>query len=266
MAILAALNIYPIKGCRGHASLSAFVERRGLRNDRRMMLVDADGDFITQREYPRLALVAAELTDTGLNLAAPHMPGVTLATVGVGSIRPVNVWSSQAVAAIDQGDQAAGWFSTYLQASVRLVFMPENSIRPVNPAYAVRPDDHVSFADGYPILIISQESLDDLNARLDTPLPMNRFRPNLVVQGCQPFAEDSWKHIRIGKVEIALVKPCARCLVTTTDQETAVRAKEPLKTLATFRRRDGNKLMFGMNAIPLNEGRLQVGAEVEVLD
>ncbi|MGC1376667.1 MAG: MOSC domain-containing protein, partial [Anaerolineales bacterium] len=144
-------------------------------------------------------------------------------------------------------------------------YMPVESIRPVNREYAVRADDHVSFADGYPILIVSQESLDDLNARLERPLPMERFRPNLAVAGCRAFEEDGWKRIRVGEVELALVKPCARCEVTTIDQASAARGKEPLKALAAFRRADGNKVLFGMNAIPLNEGRLRVGDPVEVV-
>jgi hypothetical protein len=284
MTNLSALHYYPIKACRGQAVDAAFVERRGLQNDRRFMIVDLQGRFMTQRDEPALALVVPQLTDTSLSLSAPNMPGLNLPVAASGPMKLVSVWSSDAVKAIDQGDEAAEWFSFYLEVAarlprqlradgmahgrreaVRLVYMPEESIRPVNRQYAVRPDDHVSFADGYPILIASQESLDDLNARLETPLPMDRFRPNLVVAGCPPFEEDGWKRIRIGEVELAIVKPCARCEVTTIDQASAVRSKEPLETLATFRRADGNKVMFGMNVIPLNEGRLRVGDPVEIL-
>jgi hypothetical protein len=147
---------------------------------------------------------------------------------------------------------------------VRLVHIADGFKRRLNPQYAVSEDDHTGFADGYPILIISEESLAELNARLETPLPMNRFRPNLVVRGCDPFAEDTWKQIRIGKVEMAIVKPCPRCVVTTIDKETLVTSKEPLKTLNTFRKQVGGA-MFGQNVIPLNEGRLNVGMTVEVL-
>jgi uncharacterized protein YcbX len=265
MTNLSALYYYPIKACRGQAVDAAFVVRRGLRHDRRFMIVDLQGRFITQRNEPALALVVPQLTDTGLSLSAPNIPGLSLPVAASGPMKRVSVWSSDAVEAIDQGDEAADWLSAYLKVAARLVYMPVGSIRPVNQQYAVRPDDHVSFADGYPILIVSQESLDDLNARLDVPLSMDRFRPNLVVAGCQPFGEDRWKRICIGEVELALVKPCARCEVTTIDQATAVRSKEPLKTLATFRRADGNKVMFGMNAIPLNEGRLRVGDPVEFI-
>ena len=265
MTNLSALSYYPIKACRGQAAEAAFVERRGLRRDRRFMIVDLQGRFITQRDVPALALVVPKLTDTSLSLSAPNMPGLSLPVAANGPMKLVSIWSSDAVKAIDQGDEAAEWLSSYLKVPARLVYMPDESIRPVNRQYAVRPDDHVSFADGYPVLIASQESLDDLNARLESPLPMDRFRPNLVVAGCPPFEEDGWKRIRVGEVELALVKPCARCEVTTIDQASAVRSKEPLETLATFRRADGNKVMFGMNVIPLNEGWLRVGDPVEIL-
>jgi uncharacterized protein YcbX len=265
MPSLSTLYYYPIKACRGQTVDAAFVERRGLEHDRRFLIVDPDGLAITQRDVSALALVIPSLTDTGLGLSAPNMPGLSLPVAVSGLIQRVSVWSSHSIKAIDQGEEAAEWFSSYLKVPARLMYMPEGSIRRVNPEYAVRLGDHVSFADGYPILIASQESLDDLNARLETPLPMNRFRPNLVVEGCKPFEEDTWKRIRIGEVELALIKPCSRCEVTTINQTTTIRGKEPLKTLATFRRIKGSKVMFGMNVIPLNEGRLRVGERVEVL-
>ena len=137
--------------------------------------------------------------------------------------------------------------------------------RKLNPDYAVSTEDHTGFADGYPILIISEASLLDLNSKLISPLPMNRFRPNIVVKDCEPFAEDTWKRIRIGDVEMALVKPCPRCVVTTIDKETLEKSKEPLKTLATYRNQ-GDGAMFGMNVIPLNEGVIKVGMSVEILE
>ena len=137
--------------------------------------------------------------------------------------------------------------------------------RKLNPGYAINTDDHTGFADGYPILIISEASLQDLNSKLDSALPMNRFRPNIVLQNCEPFAEDIWKRIRIGDVEMALVKPCPRCVVTTIDKETLEQSKEPLKALGAYRKQKGGA-MFGMNVIPLNEGGLEVGMSVEILD
>lgn len=265
MATLRALHYYPVKACKGHSTQTALVERRGLERDRRFIIVDLEGIAITQRDDPALSLVLPELADESLSLSAPGMPALSLPVALKGPIQRVSIWSSSDVKAVDQGDRAAEWLSAYLKFSVRLVRMPKDSIRKVDPEHAVNPDDHVSFADGYPILIASQASLDDLNTRLAMPLPMNRFRPNLVVAGCKPFEEDTWKRIRIGQVEMALVKLCSRCEVTTIDQATAVQGKEPLKTLATFRRVNGNKVMFGVNVIPLNEGRLRVGDAVEIL-
>jgi uncharacterized protein YcbX len=171
------------------------------------------------------------------------------------------------VNAIDQGDVSARWLSDWLGASVRLVHVDERFKRKLNPEYAVSDEDHTGFADGYPILIISEESLADLNSRLDAshPLPMNRFRPNMVVKGCEPFAEDTWKRIRIGEVEMALVKPCPRCVVTTIDKDSLEKNKEPLKTLSKYRMQEGGA-MFGMNVIPLGEGEIKVGMSVEILE
>jgi uncharacterized protein len=171
----------------------------------------------------------------------------------------------QGVDAIDQGDEAAAWLSDWLGISVRLVHIADGFKRKLNPNYAVNTDDHTGFADGYPILIISEESLQDLNGRLDSAVPMNRFRPNLVLKGCEPFAEDTWKRIRIGDVEMALVKPCPRCVVTTIDKETLAKSKEPLKTLSVYRNHELGAI-FGMNTIPLNEGRIEINMEVEILE
>ena len=176
----------------------------------------------------------------------------------------MDIWRSKGVQAIDQGETAAEWFSDWLGTSVRLVHIADGYKRKINEKYAINADDHTAFADGYPILLASEESLADLNARLETPIPMNRFRLNLVVKGVAPFAEDSWFHIRIGDVEMAVVKPCARCVVTTIDKETLAKNKEPLKTLASYRTQAGGA-MFGQNVIPLNEGRLRLGMSVEIL-
>ena len=265
MMNLSTIYYYPVKACRGHVLESAFVERRGLQHDRRFLIVDPEGVAITQRDIAALALVVPQVTDSTLSLSAPDMPTIQLPVAVDGPIQRATVWESRDIKTIDQGDAAAEWLSSYLKVDARLVWMPKDGIRPVNPQYAIQADDAVSFADGYPILIASQESLDDLNARLETPLPMNRFRPNLVVSGCGPFEEDTWKRIRIGEVEMALIKPCSRCEVTTIDQTTTVKGKEPLKTMATFRRVGGNKVMFGVNVIPLNEGKIRVGDPIIVL-
>lgn len=265
MTNLSTIYRYPIKACRGHAIEHAFVEFRGLQHDRRFLIVDPEGVAITQRDIATLALVVPQLADSTLSLSAPNMPDLILPVAFEGTERRVSVWETGDIKSIDQGDEVAEWFSSYLNTDARLVFMPVDGVRRVNPKYATRPDAEVSFADGYPILIASQESLDDLNARLETPLPMNRFRPNLVVKGCGPFEEDSWERIRIGEVELALVKPCSRCEVTTINQATLEKGKEPLKTMAKFRRVGGTQVMFGVNVIPLNEGKIRVGDDLKVL-
>ncbi len=264
MITLSNLIYYPIKACRGFEVPTWEVERMGLRDDRRMMLVTPEGGFLTQREFPRLALVTPTLDGDRLTLSAPNFDSLRIHVQRSGATVPVDIWKSQGVQAVDQGEEAAQWFSDWLGAPVRLVHIADGYIRKVSADHAVHPDDHTGFADGYPILIASEEGLADLNARLETPVPMNRFRPNVVVCGCEPFAEDTWKRIRIGAVELAVVKPCARCVVTTIDKDTLVQSKEPLKTLSTFRKQPKGA-MFGQNVIPLNEGGLEVGMSVEVL-
>jgi uncharacterized protein YcbX len=264
MITLTSIIYYPIKACRGFEVDSSGVERMGLEHDRRMMIVTEQGQFLTQREYPRLALVTPQLSDGTLELSAPNYDSLRLGIQTSGTPRPVDIWKSKGVHAIDQGDEAAQWFSSWLGASVRLVHFADGYQRKVNAEYAVNPDDHTGFADGYPILLISEEDIQDLNSRLESPVPINRFRPNLVVRGGEPFAEDAWNKIRIDDVELAVVKPCARCVVTTIDKETLAQSKEPLKTLGRYRK---HKLgaIFGQNVIPLNEGRLRLGMNVSVL-
>lgn len=265
MITVSTLTYYPIKACRGFDVPASNITRMGLEHDRRMMVVTSDGEFLTQREYPRLALITPTLKNEAVTLSAPNFESIQFTVQSSGTPAPVNIWSSSGVDAIDQGDEAAAWLSDWLATSVRLVHIADGFKRKVNSLYAVNSDDHTGFADGYPILIISEESLQDLNSRLDSALPMNRFRPNLVVKGCEPFAEDTWKHIRIGDVEMALVKPCPRCVVTTIDKETLAKSKEPLKTLEKYRRHELGAI-FGMNTIPLNEGKIEIGMTMEILE
>jgi uncharacterized protein len=261
---VSSLLYYPIKACRGFEVDSSQVERMGLQHDRRMMVTTPDGTFLTQREYPRLALVTPTLKDGMLELSAPEFDSLCINIQTSGTSHPVTVWKSKGVAAIDQGEEAAQWFSDWLETEVRLVHFADGYKRTVNEKYAVNADDHTGFADGYPILVISEESLQDLNSRLETPVPMDRFRPNIVVKGCDPFAEDTWNRIQIGDVKLAIVKPCARCEVTTIDKATLERSKEPLKTLGKYRKHELGAI-FGQNVIPLNGGSLQLGMSVEVL-
>jgi len=265
MPILKNLYIYPVKSLRGHQLAQAGVERMGLENDRRLMVVDIQGKFLTQREHARMTLITPALKDESLSLSAPGMPELTFPLRKLGQPVSVEIWKNSGVKAVDQGDLPAQWLSDFLKMPARLVHMAADYKRKISADYAIQSDDHVSFADGFPLLIISQESLDDLNHRLEQPIPMNRFRPNLVVSGVTAFAEDTWKRLRIGKVELALVKACARCNVPGIDQDTAQSGKEPNSTLAQYRKFDG-KIMFGVNVIPLTTGLLRVGDLVEILE
>jgi uncharacterized protein YcbX len=264
MIQVSSIIYYPIKACRGFEVTSSLIQCMGLEHDRRMMVVTLDGDFLTQREFPKLALVTPALKDSIVTLSAPDFDSIQFCVQKTGTTLPVKIWKSRDVQAVDQGEEAAEWFSDWLGSSVRLVHIAEGYRRKLNPNYAISQDDHTGFADGYPILIISEESLEDLNSRLEAPVPVNRFRPNLVIKECDPFAEDTWKRIRIGNVELAIVKPCPRCVVTTIDKETLAKHKEPLKTLSTFRKQAGGA-MFGQNVIPINQGSVQLGMSVQVI-
>lgn len=264
MITISSLIYYPIKACRGFEVESANVERTGLQYDRLMMVTTPEGKFLTQREHPRLALVAPKRDHETLELSAPNYDSLRLGIQTSGTPTLVDVWKSKGVHAIDQGEDAAQWFSDWLGTDVRLVHIADGYKRLVNEQWAVHEDDHTGFSDGYPILLTSEEGLVDLNSRLESPVPMNRFRPNIVVKGCGPFEEDTWNQIGAGDVTLAVVKPCARCEVTTIDKETLEQSKEPLKTLGKFRKQQLGAI-FGQNVIPLNDGVLQVGMTVEVL-
>ncbi len=213
-----------------------------------------------------MALIQPAIADDCLRLTAPGVSGLELPVDQPGERVGVTVWKDSGIGAVDQGDPVAAWFSAYLGSNCRLVRFADDAVRPVNPKYAPRPTDQVSFADGYPFLIISEASLAELNSRLDDPLPMNRFRPNIVVAGTEAYAEDTWRAIRVGEVEIDVVKPCARCTITTTDQATAARGKEPLRTLATYRAGKSGPL-FGQNAIQrASGGTIRLGDPVAVID
>jgi uncharacterized protein len=265
-ARLAAINYYPIKSCAGHALSTATVEERGLRYDREFMVVDAaHGVMLTQREQPRMALVTPHRGEEQLTLEGPGMKALTLDISHMGPTMAVTIWKDQ-VASIDQGDAVAEWFSRYLGFACRLVCMASVTARPVNRDYAVNEKDVVSYADGFPFLVASVESLADLNARLPDRVPMNRFRPNLVLAGSGiPFGEDYLRRFTLGAITFQAVKPCARCVITTVEQETATTGKEPLRTLAAFRR-GNNGALFGQNLIHDRPGTLNVGDQVQVLE
>ncbi len=265
--IVSQVNVYPIKSCAGTSLQAAAIDARGFAHDRRWLVVDPAWSFLTQRDLARMALIQPALADGCLHLSAPGMGGFALPVDQTGRRVEVTIWHDSGIGAVDQGDAAADWLSAYLKQAVRLVRFADDAVRPVDPRYAPRPTDQTGFSDGYPFLILSEESLADLNSRLDDPLPMNRFRPNLVVRGAEAaFAEDTWKAIRIGDLIFDLVKPCARCAITTTDQATGQRGKEPLRTLATYRQGPKGSPLFGQNAIHRSTGIIHQGDAVEIVE
>jgi uncharacterized protein len=260
---LSGLYVYPIKSCGGIAVEELDVDERGLRHDRRWMLVDEANQFISQRELPRMALIGVRIDPDGLVVRAPGMPSLQVPFLPPdGNLLRARIWDD-VVETLPVGGGADRWFERFLGVRCRLVYLPEGSLRPVDPDYG-RADDQVGLADSFPFLLISEGSLAELNARLQRPLPIDRFRPNLVVGGCAPFAEDGWRVVRIGPITLRVVKPCARCAITTVDQRTAARGKEPLRTLATFRR-SGTKVLFGQNLVHDETGIMRTGDPVEVI-
>ena len=262
MPQVSALYIYPVKSCAGIAVASATLDTRGFVGDRRFMIVDDAGSFLTQRELPRLALISPRTDDDVLSLDAPGMaPIETPVRRGRGD-GAVTIWDDTC-SAIDQGDEVSAWLGRYLGTRCRLVRQADDDVRRIDPTYAMSAADEVSFADAYPLLLISEASLADLNSRLEVPLPMDRFRPNVVLSGTEPYAEDAWRSIEIGAVRAQVVKPCVRCVTTTVDQRTAEAGKEPLRTLATYRK-GPRGVMFGQNVIHGHPGTINVGDRVRV--
>lgn len=260
---LSGLFIYPIKSARGLSLREARLTARGLAHDRRFMIVDQDGLFLTQRQVPQMARLVPTIEAGQLRIAFDHQPGLRVPITPTGVAVQVKVWRDT-VAALDCGDEAASFCSGALGQPARLVFMPDSTERQVQPAHA-NEGDVVSFADSFPYLLTSQDSLDELNARLPQPVPMSRFRPNLVVEGAGAYAEDGWSQLQVGGVTFEVRKPCDRCVVITTDQLTGERTgKEPLKTLAGYHTWNG-KSAFGQNLLCRGDGVLRMGDAVSVL-
>ncbi len=288
---ISEINIYPIKSLKGISLSVSLVERRGLRFDRRWMLTDRNGMFFTQRETPRMATIEVEADRSGLTVTAHGFSSLRIPTEpDRGERQNVVVWQSTVAGEVYIGE-IGEWFSEVLQRKCQLVRMPDSSKRHINPRFNTG-KDIVSFADGYPLLLIGEASLDDLNGKIakkadeseeepPPPLPMNRFRPNLVVEGSEPFEEDKWRTIRIGETLFRSTKPCERCVITTIDQVRGeFDGKEPLKALAAYRMAKdllpdtyesrgvtANAVLFGQNLVPENPGAsFRLGDEIEVIE
>ncbi len=276
------LTYYPIKSCAGVHSDRLDVGSRGFLYDRDWLVVDSKNEALTQREYPKMAMIKAAVSNNGsfshtgngepvggmLELNAPSMPPLhvdVLRESGKEEL-PVTVWKADCFA-FDQGDAASKWLSTYLDAEVRLLRVSEQPDhgRTVKVKGEFKGEKQVAFADMFPFQLISAASLEELNRRLEKPLAMNRFRPSIVIDGCEPFEEDRWREIRVGSIRMIIDSPCARCVLTTIDQESGEKGVEPLRELSKFRKEeDGNKTLFGQYAIHLENGAIACGDELVV--
>lgn len=256
---ISSLHIYPVKSLAGIDLNHSELDAMGLKYDRRWMLVSPEGNFLSQRKTPQMALINTAFDNNQLILSTfgkedfvvPEASQVTMV---------VDIWGD-AVNAQRVGDTADQWLSEVLGIACHLVYIPDEEIRQCDMEYSEQ-GDHTGFADGFPILIISTASLDDLNDRLDNPVKMKRFRPNIVVTGCEPFAEDSWNDFRIGNLMMKGVKPCSRCILTTVNPDTGKRdGSEPLHTLMTFRKQNNN-VYFGQNVIHKDTGIIHIGDNI----
>lgn len=262
--LLSAIYIYPVKSLGGISVHAAMVEDRGLQHDRRWMLVDENGMFISQRKHFELSLLELSISNDYLVVKHKTDPMLEInfgIEEHIGGLIPVTVWDDSTVG-YEVSHVVSAWFSDFMRMKVRLVRMADEARRLVDTKYA-SDKEIVSFADGYPCLLIGQSSLDSLNEKLDTPILMDRFRPNFVFTGGEAHVEDNFGDFLLGETMFHAVKPCARCVLTTIDQQTGVRGAEPLKTLATYRK-VGNKIMFGQNLIHKGNGLVRVGDELFV--
>ncbi len=276
---ISEINVYPVKSLRGIALETAVVEDRGLVDDRRFMIIDKNNDLVTQREFSKMATIACELRDNEIIVSSSGHGELRIPKEFEDSdVVRVRVWQSYCDA-IAANAGINKWFSEVLETDCRLVKMPLNTRRQINEVFN-KGDEIVSFADGYPVLVIGENTLADLNSKLESEIPMNRFRPNIVVSDSGPFEEDEWEKIRIGNTIFRITKPCARCAITTIDQATGISdVKEPLKTLASFRKAEQvypetyenlglnkNDVLFGQNLVAENFGQLiKIGDRVEVI-
>jgi uncharacterized protein YcbX len=259
---LTDIIIYPVKSMEGISLSSGFAGIRGFQHDRRWMLVDDAGHFITQRSLPILASLRVSPGEEGWRISHDKEQIWIPFHLNTSHKMKIDIWDSHLDVSL-AAEIYGNWFSEYLRFKCHLVYMDESVKRPVNAHYRVD-DEQVSFADAFPYLMTGEPSLQDLNARLNNPLPMNRFRPNLVFSGGLPFYEDSFDRIEIGEAIFKAVKPCARCIVTTTDQSSGIRGSEPLVTLSKYRKKD-HRILFGQNLICLKEGHVKIGDALHIV-
>lgn len=267
MGEIVGIHVYPLKSAKGIDVDEVSLTRIGVEGDRRWMLVDPGGRFFSQRRASRMALIEIALEGDHVRASAPGVEAIVFSLSDVTrELREVEIWGDRFEAPVARPDISA-WFESYLGEPCSLVHLSSEVVRPIGEQYRVAPDDRVTFADSFPVHLTTPPSLDNLNVRLRQPVPMNRFRPNLVVDGFEPWAEDEWLEIEIGDVSFRVVKPCPRCLITTIDQDSgrAPSGREPLTTLSRFRRREGG-IMFGQNLIPRGSGTLRIGDPVKIVE
>lgn len=262
--IISAINIYPVKSLTGIALTESKVEERGLEFDRRWMIVDSENNFITQRKAPQMVFINLEIVDQiivfkhrnkkmdQLEISLFQFPQKLIS---------VKVWDDICEAAV-YNNEINEWFSKALDINCKLVYMPNSTARKTSINY-FQQSKNVSFADGYPFLIIGEESLNFLNSKLVSPVMMKQFRPNIVFSGGKEHDEDNWKNIKIGSLNFSVVKPCARCVITTIDPVNSKKSKEPLATLSKYRNVN-NKILFGQNALVHQEGIITIGDKIEI--
>ena len=273
------INIYPVKSLGGISLDESVVEKRGFQFDRRFMLTDENNEFFTQREFPKMATLSVRVNENCLEISDIKNEKIEVPfDFERSEMQKVRVWQSVCDAFV-LPENINQWLSDVLETKCQMVYMPDESEREINEKFRQN-NEIVSFADGYPFLLIGENSLNDLNERLETKLPMNRFRPNIVISGSEAFAEDHWKKMQIGETVFRSTKPCARCVITTIEQAKGeFDGKEPLKTLATYRKAtdvfpdelealdlDKNYVLFGQNLVAENfGGKIKVGDEVKIL-
>ncbi len=262
MPYISELITYPLKSAKGISSKKLKLNTRGPEFDRDWMVINSNKRFLSQRQHPSMCLIETKLSNNCLTLTAPKKTPITIDFDSNSNTQNVVVWGDQ-VPASDCGDEAAAWISNYLSTECRLVHMPKETLRLVDTVYA-KQNETVSFADGFPSLIISQASLDDFNSKLERPITMAHFRPNIIIESCPPFAEDEWQVIKVNGITFSLVKPCSRCIIPAIEPESGSKRMDIIKALSKHRRR-GNATYFGQNALHDTQGIIQVGDEVEIL-